>query len=89
MVFLLPKAFQFNCSSAFTERRKIELALSEEKAATNHTEAEKLSSSSQLTFLKVPSNSAVFPNSKCTENKKHKGYKQCRYWSPTKNYHER
>lgn len=54
----------------------------------NHTEAEKLDSSSQLTFLKVPSNSAIFPDSKCSKNKKHKGYKQCGYWSLTKNYHE-
>lgn len=54
----------------------------------NHTEAEKLDSSSQLTFLKLPSNSAIFPDSKCSKNKKHKGYKQCGYWSLTKNYHE-
>lgn len=33
-------------------------------------EAEKLDLSSQLSFLKVPSNSTIFPDSK---NKKHKG----------------
>lgn len=89
MIFLLPKAFQFNCSAAFTERRKIEHGLSEENEATNPTEAEKLSLSSQLTFLKVPSNSTIFPDSKLSKNKKHKDYKQCGYWSLTKNYHER
>lgn len=77
-----------NCLPAFTERSKTEQGLNEENEAKNHTEAEKLDSSSQLSFLKVPSNSTVFPDSKCSKNKKHKGYKQCGYWSLTKNYHE-
>lgn len=82
---LLPKICQlFGC----LQRKKTEQGLNEEKEAKKHTEAEKLDSSSQLTSLKVPSNSTIFPDSKCSKNKKHKGYKQCGYWSLTKNYHE-
>lgn len=69
-----------NCLAAFTERR-----LNEDSTKKSSREAEKLDLSRQLTFLKVPSNSAIFPDSK---NKKHKGNKQCGYWSLTKNYHE-
>lgn len=42
-------------------RKKIVQGLSEEKEATNHIEAEKLSLSSQLTFLQVSSIAPFFP----------------------------
>lgn len=54
-MFPLPKAVQFNCSSAFTERSKIEQGLSEEKEATNHTEAEKFSFFLTANALKIKS----------------------------------